>query len=59
LRRTCQKHQRTAEVELILHGSMILDSSGRALDAELIGNNFPTGNGVEGGEFIAPYSVVP
>jgi hypothetical protein len=59
LRRTCHKHQRAAEVELVLHGSMILDSSGRALDAELIGSGFPTGNGVEGGEFIAPYSVVP
>jgi hypothetical protein len=59
LRKTCHKHQRPAEVELVLHGSMILDTSGRALDAELIGNAFPTGNGVEGGELIVPYSVEP
>ena len=58
LRRTCQKHQRPADVELVLHGNMIHDSSGRALDAELI-REFPTGNGVEGGEFIAFYTVEP
>ena len=58
LRRTCQKHQRPADVELVLHGNMIHDSSGRALDAELI-RGFPTGNGVEGGEFIAFYTVEP
>ena len=58
LRRTCQKHQRPADVELVLHGSMIHDSSGRAVDAELI-RDFPTGNGVEGGEFIAFYTVEP
>lgn len=56
LLRTCQKHQRPAEIELVLHGSMMLDSTGRALDAELI-REFPTGNGVEGGEFIACFTV--
>ncbi|HET9370903.1 MAG TPA: hypothetical protein VFO19_11670 [Vicinamibacterales bacterium] len=58
LRKTCQKHQRPAEVELVLHGSMLIDTTGRALDAELI-RDFPTGNGVEGGEFIAGYTVQP
>ena len=58
LRKTCQKHQRPAEVELVLHGSMLIDTTGRALDAELI-REFPTGNGVEGGEFIAGYTVQP
>jgi hypothetical protein len=58
LRKTCQKHQRPAEVELVLHGSMLVDAAGRALDAELI-RDFPTGNGVEGGEFIAGYTVQP
>ena len=37
---------------------LIVDTGGRALDAELI-RNFPTGNGVEGGEFIAFYTVEP
>ena len=43
---------------MILHGSMIHNRQGRALDAELI-DGFPTGNGVEGGEFIAYFSVGP
>lgn len=58
LRRSCRKLLKAAEVELVLHGSMILDEEGRALDAELIGE-FPTGNGVEGGEFITYFTVGP
>ena len=37
---------------------MIHNRQGRALDAELI-DEFPTGNGVEGGEFIAYFTVGP
>ncbi len=58
LRPACQSLRKTADVELVLHGSMILDTNGRALDAELIGD-FPTGNGVEAGEFIAYFAVGP
>lgn len=58
LRASCRKLKRAAEVELVLHGSMILNKEGRALDAELIGD-FPTGNGVEGGEFITYFTVGP
>jgi hypothetical protein len=58
LRTSCRKLKKAAEVELVLHGSMILNTEGRALDAELIGN-FPTGNGVEGGEFITYFTVGP
>jgi hypothetical protein len=58
LRRSCQKRQRPAEVELLLHGSLMLDENDRALDAELI-RDFPTGNGVEAGEFIACFTVEP
>src|SRR5258708_437142 len=58
LRPTCHGRQTMAEVELVLHGSMILDTHGRALDAELI-RDFPTGNGVEAGEFIAYFTVEP
>ena len=58
LRASCKKLRKPAEVELVLHGSMVLDKKGRALDAELIGD-FPTGNGVEGGEFITYFTVGP
>jgi hypothetical protein len=58
LRRVCRRLRKAAEVELILHGSMIQNARGRALDAELI-DDFPTGNGVEGGEFIAYFTVAP
>jgi len=58
LRTSCRKLKKAAEVELVLHGSMILNKEGRALDAELIGN-FPTGNGVAGGEFITYFTVGP
>lgn len=58
LRRVCRRLRKAAEVELILHGSMIHNTRGRALDAELI-DDFPTGNGVEGGEFIAYFTVAP
>jgi hypothetical protein len=58
LRQVCGRLRKAAEVELILHGSMIHNTRGRALDAELI-KGFPTGNGVEGGEFIAYFTVAP
>jgi hypothetical protein len=58
LRDHCKRRNRPAEVELILHGSMILDKNNRGLDAELI-HEFPTGNGVEGGDFIAYFTVGP
>jgi hypothetical protein len=58
LRRECGRLRKPAEVELILHGSMILDKKGHALDAELI-EKFPTGNGVEGGDFITYFTVGP
>jgi hypothetical protein len=58
LRRACRKLRRSAEIELILHGSMMHDQKGRALDAELI-RNFPTGNGTEGGDFVTYFTVGP
>ena len=59
LRHSCKSLKHPVDVELILHGSMILDDEGHALDAELIDDTFPTGNGVQGGEFIAYFSVSP
>jgi hypothetical protein len=59
LRTSSKKLRKPVDVELVLHGSMILDTEGRALDAELIGSEFPTGNGVEGGEFITYFTIGP
>lgn len=56
LRAVCKKLPKPAEVEIVLHGSMVLDVHNRALDAELI-RAFPTGNGVQGGEFITYFTV--
>lgn len=58
LRRACERLSRPAEVELVLHGSMVRDLQDRAVDAELI-RDFPTGNGVQGGEFITYFTVGP
>ena len=58
LRNACKRLRKPADVELTLHGNMIHNRQGRALDAELI-DRFPTGNGVEGGEFVAYFSVGP
>jgi hypothetical protein len=59
LRRSCKSIRKPVDVELILHGSMMQDQKGRALDAEFIDSAFPTGNGVQGGEFIAYFTVAP
>ena len=56
LRDACKKL--AVEVEIVLHGSMVRDVHDRALDAELI-RGFPTGNGVQGGEFITYFTVGP
>ena len=58
LRRVCPTLSKPAEVEIVLHGSMVRDVHDRALDAELI-RDFPTGNGVQGGDFITYFTVGP
>jgi len=58
LRRACKRLSKPAEVELVLHGAMVRDEHDHALDAELI-KDFPTGNGVQGGEFITYFTVGP
>ena len=58
LRKTCKRLKRPAEVELVLHGNMIHNHRGRALDAELF-DELPTGNGIEGGDFIVYFTVEP
>lgn len=56
LRASCNRLKAPADVELILHGSMVYSATGHALDAELF-QRFPTGNGVQGGEFITYFTV--
>lgn len=46
-----------ADFEVTLYGSLILDVSGKALDGEYIAAKFPTGNGVQGGNFVSWFSV--
>jgi hypothetical protein len=49
----------------MLRGSLILSQSqedgksGKALDGDFIGRQYPTGNGVQGGDFISYFSVLP
>lgn len=58
LRHACRRLSKPLQVELVLHGNMVHDEHDRALDAELI-HNFPTGNGVQGGDFITYFTVGP
>ncbi|MBL8901103.1 MAG: hypothetical protein JNM84_25980 [Planctomycetes bacterium] len=49
-----------ADVEIVLHGSEILDKQGRALDgASIAFPQRPSGNGVQGGDFRTYFSVSP
>jgi hypothetical protein len=45
-------------LEFILHGSMIRNEKGRALDAEWLGR-LPSGNGIQGGDFVVPLVIAP
>jgi hypothetical protein len=58
LRHACRRLTKPLQVELVLHGDMVHDQHERALDAELI-HNFPTGNGVQGGDFVTYFTVGP
>jgi hypothetical protein len=45
-------------LEFSLRGSMIHNKKGRALDAEWL-RRFPTGNGLQGGDFVVPLVIGP
>ncbi len=50
------------EVEVTLRGSLITGASntcasGKALDGDFIAGKFPTGNGVQGGDFVSYFTV--
>jgi hypothetical protein len=56
------RHSELAEgvdVEIILRGSMITGTNGRALDGDYINGRLPTGNGVQAGDFIDWFTVGP
>ena len=44
-------------VEVTVLGSRIIGESGRALDADFLDGRFPTGNGVQGGDFHSSFVV--
>lgn len=46
------------DVEIILRGSLILDTNGKALDGDAIGHEVPTGNGTPAGDFVSCFSVL-
>ena len=48
-----------ADFEIILKGNLILSKEKRALDGAFINSTFPTGNGVQGGDFRSGFSVTP
>lgn len=48
-----------ADIEIILRGSLITGAHGKALDGDFVGGKFPSGNGVQGGDFISWFSVAP
>ncbi len=45
------------DVEVIVRGSSVMGAGGKALDGDFIGGRFPTGNGVQGGDFFIGFSV--
>jgi len=47
------------DIAIILRSSLIHDKNGKALDGDFIGGNLPTGNGVQGGDFVSYFSVKP
>ncbi|HEY9206931.1 MAG TPA: hypothetical protein VIO58_13545 [Candidatus Methanoperedens sp.] len=47
------------DIEIILRGSSILSMDKMALDGDFIGSKFPTGNGVQGGDFVSWFHVMP
>ena len=47
------------DVEIILRGSHIMSTNGKALDGDFIGGKLPSGNGTQGGDFISWFHVLP
>ncbi len=47
------------DVEIVLRGNLITNLNGQALDGDFIANKFPSGNGVQGGDFVSWFSVLP
>jgi len=47
------------DVEIILRGSHIMSTNGKALDGDFIGGKLPSGNGTQGGDFISWFHVEP
>jgi hypothetical protein len=50
---------RGVEIEILVRGSRVWSTRGKALDGEFIAEKLPTGNGVQGGDFIDWFRVHP
>jgi hypothetical protein len=46
------------DVDITLKSSLIIGANRKALDGNFIGNKLPTGNGVQGGDFVSYFSVL-
>jgi hypothetical protein len=46
-------------VEVRIHGDLIIDWAGQAIDGNSIGHRLPSGNGSPGGMFLSSWRVVP
>jgi hypothetical protein len=47
------------DISVILRSSLIHNKNGKALDGDFINSKLPTGNGVQGGDFVSWFSVRP
>jgi len=54
----CRKRRGHIDVEITLRGSSILGTNGKALDGDFIARQLPTGNGIQGGDFVDFFTVV-
>src|SRR5262249_15482365 len=50
---------RGADIEITVRGSRVWSTRQKALDGEFIADKLPTGNGVQGGDFVDWFTVLP
>jgi len=57
-----RKHSELADgvdIEIIVRGSRVWSRNGKALDGDFVDDKLPTGNGVQGGDFVDWFKVRP
>jgi len=53
------RYEPGVSVEIILRGSRIWSTAGKALDGDYLADKLPTGNGTQGGDFVDWFRVMP